>query len=604
MLKTVLQVLESFQQEEGNRSTRAFFVENERQIFAQSFCRRGNFQGLAFWEELWYTEGIFKRGAFLMKTYAVEELKNMKQEEVIALMLQVQSQALLFEEQLAVLRAQLFGRKTEKLETINPNQECLFNEAEAEKEDEKETEEEPEIEKVVTVRPKRPRGKLEEDLKGIPVRVEQHELSEEKLNKVFGPNGWKRLPDEVYRKLEYHPATREVVEHHIAVYAAKDDNQVPQVQRAPRPAELMVHSIATPSLVAAIMNAKYTNAMPLYRIAQEFGRNDVTLTVPTMANWVIRCAERYLSLLWDRLKSELCQLDVVQADETTCSVTKDGRPANAKSYMFVYRSGELYRSHIIILYDYQKTRSAEHLLVFLKDFSGILVSDAYSGYHALDSQREDIRVAHCWAHARRDFADALKAMRQKGGPSKQHIKKTIAHQALERIASIYALEDEWKDLSPEERLIRRQEHSKPLVEAYFAWLKSIDLTTISSQKTKDGINYSINQEKYLRVFLENGEVPIDNSASERAIRPFCVGRANWHLIDTIHGANASAIVYSIVETAKANQLKPYFYLEYLLSEIPKHMDDADLSFLDDLLPWSDALPDSCKKTSSQTAPTG
>ena len=547
-----------------------------------------------------------------MKTYTAEELKNMKQEEIIALLLQIQSQAMLFEEQLSVLRAKYFGRKTEKIESINPDQESTFNEAEAESENapeaEAETEnpvedqsEETEAPSEPKTRTKRPRGKLDADLKGIPVRKEYHEIPNEKLDEIYGPGCWKRLPDEVYRKLEYQPAKREVVEHHVAVYAAKDDSQV---IRGPRPAELMIHSIASPSLVAAIMNGKYTNAMPLYRISQEFERNDVHISVPTMSNWVIRCAERYLFLLWDRLKSELCRLDVVQADETTCSVTKDGRPANAKSYMFVYRSGELNQGHTIVLYDYQKTRGAEHLLEFLKDFSGILVSDAYSGYHSLDRQREDIRVAHCWAHARRDFADALKAMKQKGGPSKQKVKKAIAFRALERIASIYALEDDWKELSPEERLIRRQEHSKPLVEAYFSWLKSIDPDTVTSQKTKDGIKYSLNQEKYLRVFLENGLVPIDNSASERAIRPFCVGRANWHLIDSINGAKASACIYSIIETAKANQLKPYYYLEYLLTEIPKHMNDESLSFLDELLPWSDTLPDTCKKIPSNTTPAG
>ena len=196
---------------------------------------------------------------------------------------------------------------------------------------------------------------------------------------------------------------------------------------------------------------------------------------------------------------------------------------------------------------------------------------------SLGRQRDDIRIAHCWAHARRDFADAVKAMKQNGGPGKQRIKKTIAYQALERISTLYALENEWKDLPPEERLSRRQAHTKPLVEAYFAWVKGIDQDTILSESTKDGLNYSINQEKYLLAFLDNGEVPIDNSASERAIRPFCVGRSNWHMIDSVKGARASAIVYSLVETAKANNLKPYEYLKHLLTVISEHCDDADTS---------------------------
>ena len=533
-----------------------------------------------------------ERAAIPLKKYTAEELKHFKKEELTALVIQFQTQISLFEERIAEMEARLFGRKTEKLDTLS---EQAFNEAEAECDPE---EPEPEEKTVVRVRTKRPKGKLDKDLKDIPVRQENHELNDGELTEIFGENGWKRLPDEIYRKLEYHPATREVVEHHIAVYAAKTEDRI---VKAPRPAELLAHSLATPSLVAAIMNGKYANALPLYRISQEFEREGWNLSVPTMSNWVIRCAERYLYPLWDRLRTELRALPVAQADETPCQVSKDGRPANAKSYMFVYRGGEFFSDRPIVLYDYQKTRNAEHIDEFLKGFSGVLVSDAYSGYHALEKKRPEIRVAHCWAHARRDFADALKVFK-KTGLSKQRVKKTVAFQALERIGTFYRLEEAWKDLDPSERLARRQEHSKPLVEAYFAWVKSIDPDTVVSAGTKDGLKYSVNQETYLKVFLEDGAVPIDNSASERAIRPFCVGRSNWRVIDSVHGARASAIIYSIVETAKANNLKPYEYLRHLLTEIPKYMDETDASFLDNFLPWSDAIPDICHKPLLQETP--
>ena len=523
-----------------------------------------------------------------MKQHTAEELNKLSKEEIVALLMQVEKQNALFVEQIATMQSQRFGRKTERLECLG--QESFFNEAEAEAA--KDTDE-PETEEITYTRKKRQPGKLDEMLKGLPSRIENHELSDEELTGIFGENGWKRLPDDIYRKLEYHPATKEVVEHHVSVYASKKDDKI---VRAPHPAELLVHSIATPSLVAAIMNAKYTNAMPLYRIAQEMERYDVKISVPTMANWVIRCSERYLYPILDRMQEEFRRLPVIQVDETVCKVSKDGRPANAESRMFVYRSGEFEREKVIVLYDYQKTRKAEHIENYLGNFTGILVSDAYSGYHSLARQREDIQVANCWAHARRNFADAVKLLKKKGGPSKQAVKKSIAYQALEQIGCLYALEDEWKDLTPEERYIRRQEHAKPLVEAYFAWVKSIDPDTVISENTRKGLQYSINQEQYLRVFLENGAVPIDNSACERAIRPFCVGRANWHLIDTIHGAQASAAVYSIVETAKANRLKPYEYLKFLLTEMPKHMEDNDFAFLDDLLPWSPAIPNICRKT--------
>ena len=524
-----------------------------------------------------------------MKQYTAEELNRLSKEEIVALLLQSQKQNALFAEQIATMQSQRFGRKTERLECLG--QESFFNEAEVEAE--KDTAE-PEAEEISYTRKKRQPGKLDEMLKGLPSRQETHELSQEELTEIFGENGWKRLPDDVYRKLEYHPATKEVVEHHVAVYAAKKEDKI---VRAPHPVELLAHSIATPSLVAAVMNAKYTNALPLYRIAQEMERYSVKIPVPTLANWVIRCSERYLYPIVDRMQTELRRLPVLQADETVCKVSKDGRPANAESRMFVYRSGEFERERIIVLYDYQMTRKAEHITGFLGDFSGILVSDAYGGYHSVDRKQEDVQVANCWAHARRSFADALKVLPKKGGPSKKTIKNSIAYQALERISSLYALEEQWKDLSPEERYSRRQKHSKPLVEAYFAWVKTVDPETVISENTRKGLQYSINQEKYLKVFLTNGAVPIDNSACERAIRPFCVGRANWRLIDTIHGARASAAVYSIVETAKANHLKPYEYLNYLLSEMPKHMEDTDCSFLDTLLPWSESIPEVCKKQS-------
>ena len=196
------------------------------------------------------------------------------------------------------------------------------------------------------------------------------------------------------------------------------------------------------------------------------------------------------------------------------------------------------------------------------------------------------------AHARREYADALKALK---GEDKNYAHETVAHKALVQIAAIYKAEEALKNLTAEERYSRRQREVKPLVEAYFAWVHEQDPATILSQKTRDGLNYSINQEKYLKVFLEDGNIPIDNSATERAIRPFTIGRANWHIIDTIHGAEASAVIYSLVETAKANKLKIYEYLKHLLTEIPKQMDDTNMDFLEDLLPWSETLPEECHK---------
>ena len=396
-----------------------------------------------------------------MKQLSSSELYNMSKEEMAAMILQMQQTQLQLQQQvhtltekIAIMNARHFGRSTEKLDTL-PGQMNIFNETEVAV---AEAIAEPAIEQVV-IRRKKQKGKRKEDLSRLPRRIENHELTKEQLKAIFGDNGWKRLPDEVYSRVEYQPAVREVVEHHVAVYAAKKAD-VDTIVRADRPVDLLRNSIATPSLVAAVMNAKYTNAIPLYRIAQDFEQNDMLLSRATMANWVIRCSERYLSLVYDRLREHLCKQDVIQADETTCQVTKDGRSSDAKSYMFVYRTSELSDGNPVVLYQYGKTRSKSNIQRFLNGFSGTLVSDAYSGYKALDKEEPDIRAAFCWAHARRDYADALKALK---GEDKEHASETVAYKALVQIAAIYKADAALKDKSAADRYLGRQKEVKPLL---------------------------------------------------------------------------------------------------------------------------------------------
>lgn len=295
----------------------------------------------------------------------------------------------------------------------------------------------------------------------------------------------------------------------------------------------------------------------------------------------------------ERLHQELLNEHVVQADETVVKVSKDGRPAGSDSRMWVYRSGEYNTETPVVLFDYRKTRSGDNPIEFLKGFTGYLECDGFSGYRKMNRLVDEVSIACCWAHARRDFADAVKAY----GEKKSGVQDTLAYRALEKIARIYLLDEKFKKLSPDERKKRRQTTVKPRVDAFFAWVKEHQNDVLAKGLTGTGFSYCLNSEKYLRVFLDDGLIPIDNSAAERAVRPFTVGRKNWQLIDTVNGAQASAIVYSIVETAKANNLKPYEYLRHLLTEIPKHMNDnsSELSFLDDLLPWSLSIPEACRK---------
>ena len=534
--------------------------------------------------------------------YTEEQLNSVDKSFLIQLLLQQQEQLeaitkelhasnekmQLLMEQVILGKQNRFGRSSEKME--DTSQICFreidgtiifFNEAEAicdlnaaEPED---------LELKSPKQPKR-KGKKEADLSGLPVRRIDHYLSEEELEAEFGVRGWKQLPDAISRKYHFVPAKAEVEEHHIGVYASKTDEHM---VKADHPKTLLHGSLVSPSLGAAIINGKYVNAVPLYRLEQEFQRYGLQITRQNMANWCIRLAEEYLSILYDYLHKELYFYHVIQADETPVLVNHDGRKAGSKSWMWVYRSGHLYQDRQIVLYEYQQTRNASHPREFLKGYDGICVTDGYQVYHTLEKELEELTIAGCWVHCRRRFDEALKLIPK---PSQ---KESNAFLLMKQIQAIYREEGKLNDLSSDERLKQRQAVIKPLVDAFFAYLKTINVS--KKDKFGDAVRYARNQEKYLRVFLTDGDVPIDNNASERAIRGFCIGKKNWQMIDTIHGAKSSAIIYSIVETAKANNLKPFDYVQHLLEEIPKHMNDKDCSFLEDLLPWSEKLPAGIRK---------
>lgn len=295
------------------------------------------------------------------------------------------------------------------------------------------------------------------------------------------------------------------------------------------------------------------------------------------------------------MKQQQLAAHVNQSDETPVEVIHDGRSAGSQSYMWVHITGELSPVPKVIVYEYQKTRHSDHPKEYYKDFKGILMTDGLSQYHKIARELEGLTNANCFTHARRDYADAVKAI---GKGNAEAIRSSIGYKALTRIGAIYKLEGALKDLSPEERLKERQASIKPLVEEYFAWVKQVlaDKTALPKGKTAQGLQYSINQEEYLKVFLTDGEVPIDNSASERALRNFTVGRKNWVTINTVRGAQASAIIYSITETARANDLNVYYYIRYLLSGLPSLIDkngNIEQSMLEPLMPWSKTLPADC-----------
>ena len=499
-------------------------------------------------------------------------------------------------EQIRLANQQRFGRQSEKLEVI-ASQMVFFNEAEACCD---ESTSEPTIEEAIIEAEKKPRkrkqkGQREEDLKNFPQEEIPHDVTEEKLLDTFGKDNWRSMPDEIFWQLRFEPAKWIAEKHVIKVYVGTAGMHQDEFLRGDHPNTLFKGSIATPSLEAAIINAKYVNGNPLDRIARDFQTNGLNLSKQTMSNWTVAAAEKYFAPVYELMKSTSLKAYVNQCDETPVQVIHDSRPAGCKSYMWVHVTGELSLGPKIIAYEYQKTRHSDHPKEYYKGFQGILMTDGLEQYHKIARELEGLTNANCWAHARRDYADAIKAI---GKGNEKLIRKSIAYQALVRIGAIYDLEGNLKELSPQERLKERQTTIKPLVEEYFAWVKErlSDTTVIPKGKTASGLRYSINQEKYLKVFLTNGEVPIDNSASERALRNFTIGRKNWMTINTIRGAQASAIIYSITETARANSLNVYYYIRYLLTELPKHIDkdgNIEQSNLEPHMPWSKSLPADC-----------
>jgi len=529
-----------------------------------------------------------------MKTnLTIENLEKLDHKDLVKLVLAQQEELEKldrrlqhFMEEVADADRRLFGRSSEKfmvegqLSFFESGDLAYFNEAEAV------CDEDSQANPVLSVKHTRPSGKKAVDLSKLEVVKETHyDMSDEEVAEAFGEEGFKRLPDEIIKRYYFVPSKIGIEEIHVGVYAGKKTDTI---IKAKYPAYLMRNSLVSPSLEAGIMNAKFVNAVPFYRIEKQMQADGINITRAEMARWTIASADRYLSVFHRFLKERMYTYHVLHADETPVLVNKDDRPAGSKSYMWVYKTGRMYE-HPIVLYEYQKTRNASHPREFLKNFSGVCVTDGYQVYHTIEKERDDLKIAGCWAHARRRYDEALKAM------SAGDRKKSLAYKALSMIQAIYKVDGTLQDLPPEERREKRQQLVKPLTEAYFAWCHENALKVSEKSKTGKGISYSLNQEEYLKVFLDDPDVSLDNNSAEQSIRSFCIGKKNFVMIDTLSGADASAIVYSIVETAKANNLNVYEYMKHLLTVIPEHMDDTDNNFCEQLLPWSEALPESCHK---------
>lgn len=433
-------------------------------------------------------------------------------------------------------------------------------------------------------RKKKEKGKKEADLSRL-----RHEtrfaIDTRKLDREYGEGNW---------HVAFWKKTTRVEHAHTNVYAV--DIYTPKViagpdreiHSVPAPPALIPGSVVSATLMAEILFMKFFLAVPLYRLEYYFADAGYPLSRQTMSNWVVRIAYEIFGPLFDYLKEELLKIAWHQCDETTYRVLRDGRGAGSRSYIWVHTNSELQNVHPIVIFCYELTRGTDHLREFYKDFEGYITCDAYCSYQVLEKENEGIIfVCGCMMHMRRRYADSL-ALIDISNLSDEQLEELPEVKALRLIAEIYAADEALKTLSCEERAVLRQSTVRPLVEKYYEYIEGIDLSDSQIRnRLKDAVSYSINQKEHLCRFLDDGNIPIDNGNSERKIRPLCIGRRNFLFCNTIDGAIAMAIMYSIVETAKANKANVLWYLQYVLERVPMYLDGTDRGFLPSMMPWAE-----------------
>ena len=492
----------------------------------------------------------------------------------------------LLREQVLLMKAKLFGRKSEKLSPEEESeQQLLFDEPAEELENDPDSEQagaEQTIEVPAHTRKKAGRKPLPENL---PRVIMEHDLKEEEKVCACGCT-MERIGEEISEQLEVIPAKMRVIRHVRYKYACKccegveDDG--PTVKIAPAPEQIIPKSIATPSLLAYIFTAKFVDALPFYRQEKIFARIGVELSRTSMCTWAMKAAERCGPVL-DMLHAEIRSGPLINADETTVQVLDEpGRPSTSTSYMWVFRGGPPGKPGLI--YHYHPSRASEVAETFLAGYRGYVQTDGYQGYNFLQGL-EGVEHVGCWAHARRKFVEVIQARGKKG-------KAGSADVALQYIQKIYRIEHEAKGrgLNGEELSRERERTSKPVLEEFKAWLDKKVLQTPPKGLLGKAIAYTLGQWDRLVRYVDSPYLTPDNNLAENAIRPFVVGRKNWLFSGNAQGARASAALYSLIETAKANGLEPYSYLRYLFERLPHaHAEDEYRALLPQYLSPADLV---------------
>lgn len=462
---------------------------------------------------------------------------------------QLQSKIVILQEQLNLALARRYAASSEK---ISPDQIHLFNEAEADAEVNGPTLDE-DINVPAHTRKKSGRKKLPDTLPRVDVI---HTLSEEERRCPHDGKPLAEIGAVISEQLDIVPARIQVIRHIRTQYAC-DCGQC--IKTAALPPQPIPKSLASPGLLAHITVSKYQDALPLYRQETILKRIGVELPRATLANWMIQ-AGTLIQPVINLLRDQLLIYDIIQMDETSVQVLKEaGKTAQSKSYLWLQRGGPPDRP--VVLYDYDPGRGAGVPKRLLEGFTGYLQTDGYDGYNAVVAVNGLMHVG-CMAHARRKFSEAVKAQ----GKNK---KRGKAHQGLALIQRLYRVEKQARKWTPENRHTHRQQHARPILDEIRTWLDKTLPQVLPTSATGKALNYLNNEWDKLIRYLEDGRLEIDNNGAENAIRPFVVGRKNWLFSTSVKGVNASANLYSLIETAKANGLEPYAYLRHLFTELPR-----------------------------------
>ncbi len=474
-------------------------------------------------------------------------------------------------EQLALMKKQRFGSSSEKSipADIGEQMGMLFNEAEVTADLAGTPPEEPELTTVKEHKRTRRRLTHEADLPAdVEVEVVEKKLEGDALNCPNCGEPMVEIGEDVIRRLKLIPTHAVIEEIHIHSYKCEnctaDDGGDRIVETKPDPA-VIPGSNATPEAVAFVADEKFEMYSPLYRIEQMLNRRGIPLSRETMSNWLIIACMLWLKPIWELMKVLLLEAGILHADETTLQVLhEEGRKAQTKSYMWLYRTGR-YAPQQLVLYEYQETRNAEHPKNFLLGFKGYLHTDGFPGYHGLPVL---IRIVGCLAHARRKFVEALAALKE------EDRKGTAAERGVRYFDALFALEEKWHDLDPEERKQQRLKYAKPILDELHDWVFRLNVSTKSL--LGKAAHYTRAQWPYLIAYLEDGRLEISNNRAERSIKPFVMARKNFLFANTPSGAETSAIYFSLIETAKENDLDPYKYLVWVFKTAPTlNMTDCD-----------------------------